>query len=157
MVPESVKVPVPDLSMAPVPLMSPEKVVSVLSAPVVSVVPLNRLTDPVPVMEPKVSLVVIVRVAPLATVTALVSFRDDPLLTVSVPADTVVVPELVLVPERVTVPLPCLVNVPVPLMSPEYSPSVLWLKITAALLVILQVRLSVVLDNVPAETVVPPL
>ncbi len=70
LVPLTVKTPLPVLVRPPVPLMTPEKLVEVLSPPVVSV-PLPRVTLPAPASEPIVPLRLFrSKIAPLATLTA---------------------------------------------------------------------------------------
>ena len=81
--------PLPVLVRPPVPLTMPSKVVLVLAPPVVSVW-LPSVTPPLPVSEPMVSLPDMSSVAPLDTVTALLS--PMPPLALSVPAPMLVAP-----------------------------------------------------------------
>ena len=95
MAPESVSVPVPALARPRVPeplLITPLKVVLVLSAPTVSTFApeLELDTVPAPDRAPMVSLALTLYVAPLATVSAVLSDRLPD--TSKVPWLTVVVP-----------------------------------------------------------------
>ena len=90
MAPESVKVPVPVLARVPEPLMMPLIVVLLLRPPLVKVTPEPITILPAPAIEPTVSVVLMLYVAPPATVMAVVSAKVPE--TVSVPALIVVVP-----------------------------------------------------------------
>jgi hypothetical protein len=91
-VPESVSVPVPIL-VSPPPEIVPEKVVLVLSLPVVSVAE-PSVTLPAPAREPMVWLKLArLSVAPLATVNALDDDKAFVAPAASVPALTAVAPK----------------------------------------------------------------
>ena len=105
--------------------------VSVSKPPTVNVLApaLPVVTVPAPANEPKVSLYRRSRVAPLATVTTLLSVIVVPLVLarIKVPAEIVVLPVNVFTPDKVNVLAPALVK----LASPEIMP----LMVEAAVLV----------------------
>ena len=77
-------------------------------------------TLPLPARDPAVSeYPAKFQVVPEFTVTALASGITFVAPKVKVPPEILTAPTKVLVPERVIVPLPCLVNAPVPDMTPE--------------------------------------
>ena len=82
--------PVPVLVRPPVPDRTPEKLLVLLSAPVVRVS--SSVTEPAPASEPMVSAAARIRVAPDSTVTALLSPIAEPPSVVRKPPDTVVAP-----------------------------------------------------------------
>src|SRR5262245_34368405 len=97
----------------------PEKVVLVLSPPVVNV-PEPSVTDPAPASEPIVCARLLrSSVAPAATVKALADENALAAPARSVPALTSVLPEYVLEPERVRTPAPAFVRPPAPLIAPD--------------------------------------
>ncbi len=89
-----------------------------LSPPAVRM-PVPSVTVPAPASEPIVSAKLFrLKVAPPATVRALVSAMRFAAPKVSVPALMVVAPVYVFAPERVKIPVPCFVNPPAPLKIP---------------------------------------
>ena len=114
--PLSVKIPVPDLTRAPVPSMEPLIVRSELS-PVVSE-PLFRRIEPSFVRAVTVSAPLSLSVAPVATVTLPTAPRVVAVPVASVPALTTTSPEMVLAPERWSAAEPSLVR-PATLTAPE--------------------------------------
>lgn len=134
---------------------------------------------PAPASEPMVSLPPFkVRVAPLLTVTALLSPMLLPPSTRNSPVDTVTAPLWVLVPLRVSVPAPDLVKSPGPDSTPDRATALALLMVAAAFramallmvvvvpLVIVRsasrvkvpdpILLPLVIDRPPPRTVVPP-
>ena len=96
MLPDKVKEPVPAFVKAPVPVPSslwivPEKIVDELSPPTVRTSLLVISIVPAPAIEPTVSELLISKIAPLSTVTAVLS--DKVPERVKVPSLIVVVPE----------------------------------------------------------------
>ena len=117
--PESRRLPVPAFTKLPVPDMTPEKVVEVLSPPALSWAD-PSVTLPAPAKEPTVSeKPARFQVVPEATETALPSGMTPAAPEASAPPVIATPPTKLLAPERVMVPLPCFVKAPVPDMTPE--------------------------------------
>jgi hypothetical protein len=145
---------------APVPEIVPENVVLVLSLPVASVAEPSA-TEPAPASEPTVWLKFArLRVAPLATVTALLGAKVFAAPACNVPALTVVAPLYVLLAVKIVVPVPFCWNAPVPETSPPKVKTSDRLTAKMPLLATLPTIEPLVPPSpsckVPAEIVVPP-
>ncbi len=118
--PASVSVPVPDLVSPPVPLITPSKLVLLLSPPVARFAP-SRTSAPEPAIEPTVSVAPLGRrisCAPMATLTALASPSACPPSAMRMPSSTFVAPLALLVPLMMSVPVPVLARSPRPVIAP---------------------------------------
>jgi len=119
LLPDSVSVPVPVLLSAPVPDMTPEKAVLVLSPPTVRLMAPPVCTAPAPANEPMDWLLLpAFHVAPEATVSAAEADSAFAAVVLNVPAEIVVAPVKLLAPLSTSVPAPVLVRPPVPLIAP---------------------------------------
>jgi hypothetical protein len=112
--------PVPTLVSPPLPDITPEKVVLVLSEPILkeSLV-VSRKTLPLPDKEPMVSAALLDKEneAPASTVKPDTSFKDPFPTNLKVPALTDVVPSKVLAPLSLRIPEPSFCSVPEELVS----------------------------------------
>src|SRR3990167_3607973 len=114
--PDKVCVPLPAFTKLPVSLITPEKVVELLSAPVVNVPEPNN-TLPLPASEPMVSVISFKSNIPSAVTAVLSDNRPEP-LNCNVPALIVVVPLYVFAAANVNMPVFCLIKLPDPLNTP---------------------------------------
>src|SRR3989344_1464675 len=116
--PDNVNVPEPAFTTLPVSLITPEKVVDVLSPPAVNV-PEPSVTLPLPASDPMLSEISFKSNVPLApTVMAVESDNLPEPLNCNVPALIVVAPLYVFAAERINVPVSAFVNAFAPLIMP---------------------------------------
>src|SRR3990167_1534821 len=142
--PDKVCVPLPAFTKLPVSLITPEKVVELLSPPVVNV-PEPKVTLPAPANEPMVSDTSFKSNVPLApTVIAVESDNRPEPLNCNVPALIVVVPLYVFAAANVNMPVPAFVNPFTPLITP--------LKVNVSVLLIVLLASNAI---VPASELVP--